>query len=244
MAEISTKEIDTIFDNFLTKTIKKIELLYFETNMEDEHFATVASNVIASAMETSVNAYVSLKKSGLIDQQIAMSVAQEATELNKALDIASSTAVRNAQSEKDLEIKSKDMLLKDQQIAMSVAQEATELNKALDIASSTAVRDAQSGQDLLNKEAQRQLLLKQALKLAADTLFTARQTFELSRSVEFNNQIKALDSYADMIGTMGAGGLVISGDMWDTFFALIKSLNDATVKVEYPDVIAADIEKK
>ena len=62
-------------------------------------------------------------------------------------------------------------------------------------------------------------------KLIADKLFTQTQEIELSSSVIFNNKIKALDSYADMIGTMGAGSLVISSDMWTTFFEMISGLN-------------------
>ena len=67
-------------------------------------------------------------------------------------------------------------------------------------------------------------------KLIADKLFTQTQEIELSNSVIFNNKIKALDSYADMIGTMGAGSLVISTNMWTTFFEMISGLNsDATI---------------
>lgn len=105
------------------------------------------------------------------------------------------------------------------------AQIATELNKAIDVASTTAVRNSNSNADIINKTKQGVLLDKQALKLIVDTLFVEKQTLELGRSVEFNNNIKALDSYADMIGTMGAGGLVISSDMWSTLFAMIQVLN-------------------
>ena len=65
----------------------------------------------------------------------------------------------------------------------------------------------------------------QVSKLNADATFVATQTTELGNSVGFNNKIKALTTYADMIGTMGAGGLVISSDMWNTLFAMIANLN-------------------
>jgi len=74
---------------------------------------------------------------------------------------------------------------------------------------------------------QQPMIDAQVLKTDADTAFTSTQDTELVRSVGFNNQIKALDSYSDMIGTMGAGSLNISTDMWSTLFAMINDLNSA-----------------
>ena len=104
-------------------------------------------------------------------------------------------------------------------------QKVTETNKALDIASSTAVRDAQSDQDLKNKAAQKILIDNQVLKLQKDTAFVDEQRTQLGLSVTYNNKIKSLNSYGNMIGTMGAGGLVISSDMWSAFFNMVKGLN-------------------
>ena len=106
------------------------------------------------------------------------------------------------------------------------AQIATETKKALDVASTTASRDANSTVDVINKGKQGLIYDQQVLKLIADTAFVQKQTLELGNSVIFNNNIKALDSYADMIGTMGAGGLVISSDMWSKFFAMVHALNE------------------
>ena len=69
--------------------------------------------------------------------------------------------------------------------------------------------------------------VQQQPKIDADVAFTTTQDTELTNSVLFNNKIKALDSYGDMIGTMGAGSLVISTDMWTTLFAMINDLNTA-----------------
>ena len=104
-------------------------------------------------------------------------------------------------------------------------QKDTEVKKALDIVSTTAVRDAQSEQDLLNKAAQKTLIDNQVLKIIKDTAMTDEQRKQLILSVTYNNKIKALNSYGNMIGTMGAGGLVISSDMWSTFFTMVKGLN-------------------
>ena len=208
---IDITDLSSIYEDFLTKGISKLRDLQNETQMEDENLATAAAAIISAAMENSTRTLQALKSNQLIDAQIA-------TETNKALDIISTTAVRDAQSAKDL-------LLKQEQIEMSVLQQVTETNKALDIISTTAVRNSNSNADIINKTKQGALLDKQVLKLISDTLFVEKQTLELGRSVEFNNNIKALDSYADMIGTMGAGGLVISTDMWTTLFEMISELN-------------------
>lgn len=76
---------------------------------------------------------------------------------------------------------------------------------------------------------QQPVLDGQVAKTDADTAFVGTQREELSNSVLFNNQIKALDAYSDAIGTMGAGSLVISEDMWTKYFDMIQELNDAGV---------------
>ena len=72
---------------------------------------------------------------------------------------------------------------------------------------------------------QQPILDSQVAKTAADKEFVDTQKTELSASVVYNNKIKALDSYADMIGTMGAGSLVISSDMFTAFFNMVGALN-------------------
>jgi len=80
---------------------------------------------------------------------------------------------------------------------------------------------------------QQPVLDNQVLKTIADTAFVETQNTELSNSVTYNNKIKALDSYSDMIGTMGAGSLVISTDMFTTFFEMVAGLNaDASTPVD------------
>ena len=78
---------------------------------------------------------------------------------------------------------------------------------------------------------QEELLQKQIAKLVADTSFVTAQEEELRASVIFNNKIKALDSMGEMIGTMGAGGLVISTDMWSFYFLMIRELKSSKTKL-------------
>jgi hypothetical protein len=65
----------------------------------------------------------------------------------------------------------------------------------------------------------------QAAKVAADTDYVQEQEVQLINSVNYNNQIKALDSLADTYGTFGAGGLTLSPDMWSTYFGIVEDLS-------------------
>lgn len=87
----------------------------------------------------------------------------------------------------------------------------------------------QSSMQLATTTVQQQPMIEaQIAKTNADTSFVGTQETELSASVLYNNKIKALDSYGDMIGTMGAGSLVISTEMWTSFFAMVNDLNSSS----------------
>ena len=68
------------------------------------------------------------------------------------------------------------------------------------------------------------LAAQQLAKLLADTEYVNEQETQLINSVNFNNQIKAIDALGDTYGTFGAGGLTVSSDMWATYFGLINDL--------------------
>ncbi len=97
-----------------------------------------------------------------------------------------------------------------------------------DLYAKALVASMQQTMQLATSTVQQQPVLDaQVTKTTADTAFVTTQDTELSNSVGFNNKIKALDAYGDMIGTMGAGSLNISTDMWSTFFAMVNDLNAA-----------------
>lgn len=64
----------------------------------------------------------------------------------------------------------------------------------------------------------------QLAKVEAETSYIDEQETQLINSVNFNNQIKAIDALGDTYGTFGAGGLTVSADMWATYFGLINDL--------------------
>ena len=152
---IDMADIESIYDTFLQKGSAKLIELQKEINIEDETIAQVTSDIIVGAMNTSLQAVEMLKRVELLEKQLV-------TETNRAADIASTTAVRDAQSVKDLALKDKDIALKTEQLV-------TETNRAADIASTTAVRDAQSVKDLAFKEKQIATEISRAADVASTT---------------------------------------------------------------------------
>jgi hypothetical protein len=69
---------------------------------------------------------------------------------------------------------------------------------------------------------------QQLAKLTAETSYIDEQETQLINSVNFNNKIKSLDSLADTYGTLGAGGLTVSSDMWTTYFEIVSDLATTT----------------
>jgi len=71
-------------------------------------------------------------------------------------------------------------------------------------------------------------------KLKADTEFVNEQKLQLGFSVVYNNRIKSLENYSDMIGNLGIGGFVISSDMWGSYFTMINDIyiNSGDVPVD------------
>jgi len=144
---IDTTELKSLYDEFLTKGMSELKKLQEATQMEDESLATAASNIIIGAMSQSTQSLQVIKGFLLLDKQIV-------TEANKALDIASATAVRDAQSTQDLLNKASERIRIDKSATLVGRQADSETNKALDIASATAARDAQLAKDLLIKDEQ------------------------------------------------------------------------------------------
>jgi len=86
--------------------------------------------------------------------------------------------------------------------------------------------------DLSAKQVQNQPLLEaQTAKAEKDTDFVEAQEQALIDSVYWNNRIKALETYAALIATMGAGGLVISQDMWKLLYDMLLDLNPDILSV-------------
>jgi phenylalanyl-tRNA synthetase alpha subunit len=64
----------------------------------------------------------------------------------------------------------------------------------------------------------------QTKKTINEADFINEQRVQLIKGVLYNNKIKAMDSMGDMFGTLGAGGLAPTKEMWDTYFTLNRDL--------------------
>lgn len=128
---------------------------------------------------------------------------------------------------KQVEEMEKKVCIAEATCELTLAQAETERQK-------TDMVIAQKNQVIDTTEEQVPLLVAQ--RELAET-----QARELISSVIFNNKIKSLDAYSDMIGTLGAGSLAISTDMWTAFFDMVADIynskeTDLTVSVTTAEV--------
>jgi hypothetical protein len=96
------------------------------------------------------------------------------------------------------------------QVSYTNAQENA-LNKEI------SMKEAESTQDILNKKAQ--------------VSYTNAQENALNVQLEDNRKIKTLNSISSTYGTMGAGGGVVSSDMWEYYFNIAKSLTGNNINI-------------
>ncbi len=125
--------------------------------------------------------------------------------------------------------------------ATKLPKELLEMDKKIDIATAQedelreSILDRQQKRpaEVANLTKQGQLLDKQVAKLTEDILYIAAQKTSMVEQVQHNKIIKAMDSMGDMIGTLGAGGLVPGAAMFEVYFKLNKSLTNAELPTNY-----------
>lgn len=120
----------------------------------------------------------------------------------------------------------KELLEMDKKIDIATAQEEELQESILD-------RREKRPVEVANLTKQGQLLDKQVAKLAEDILYIVAQKTSMLEQVQHNKIIKAMDSMGDMIGTIGAGGLVPGAAMFEVYFKLNKSLTNAELPTNY-----------
>jgi hypothetical protein len=120
-------------------------------------------------------------------------------------------------------------------------KELNKLDKDLDVATEQenefkeSILDRQQKRPLevANLTKQGLLIDKQVAKMAEDILYVVAQKTSMLEQVEHNKIIKAMDSMGDMIGTIGAGGLVPSTNMFAVYFNLNKQLTNIDAPASY-----------
>lgn len=151
----------------------------------------------------------------------------ENTLLQKQIDnIDSEISTRSSQSTKDLVIKDKQAARLDKEIALLDAQEDEMQESVLD-------RKQKRPVEVANLTKQGTLIDGQVSKLEEDKLYVIAQKTSMIEQVGHNKIIKAMDSMGDMIGTLGAGGLIPSSAMFGVYFRLNKLLSGENEPANY-----------
>jgi len=180
------------------------------------------------------------KSTDLKAQQIASMIkedtikeAQNTKELDiktkQALDIAKSTEVKTAQ----IASIAKDNLIKDKQVAK--IDEEIDLLESQDLELKESILDRQQKRpvEVSNLTKQGTLIDGQVAKMTEDKLYVIAQKTSMQEQVTHNKIIKSMDSMGDMIGTLGAGGLVPNSTMFGVYFRLNKLLTGEAEPTSY-----------
>lgn len=204
---VSTSEITTLYGALITE-IKSTLTAEFDANrLTSDLYAKALVSLMSQTMQASITA---VQQQPILTAQ-ATKVANEAsTEASKKLLVDAQELKTDAETATEgfrQTLLTAQSNLTNSQKTKTDSENTTETNRR-------ALLDAQTA-----------LAVSQELKVDADTAFVKTQEAELSDSVVYNNKIKALDAYADMIGTMGAGSLDVSDAMWTTLFDMIAGLN-------------------
>lgn len=101
-------------------------------------------------------------------------------------------------------------------------------NSSMQTAISITDKEIMSDCDYDNKLKQGALLDQQILKLAEDTLLVSAQEDAITQQVVDNRKIKVIDAMGECYGTVSAGGLTVSAEMWKVWFDFIKTLDNTS----------------
>ena len=98
-------------------------------------------------------------------------------------------------------------------------------NSAMQTAISVTDKEIMADVQYDNAVKQGTLLDKQITKLEADTALVGAQEDAITQQVIDNRKIKVIDAMGEAYGTVSAGGLTVSADMWTKWFNFIFTLD-------------------
>ena len=212
---ITKKFIEEQFNSFTISEEKKAELF---TQFMIQFSSTTTNN----AMQTSLNLLEILaktdKETALLDEQKNSILKDIDLKQAQITSLGIEDTIKQAKHQDDLVTSAKQRSVLDAQIL--TINEDTNLKKEQIID-----RQQKRQKEIENMLEQTALLVTQKLKLQADTSYVETQEEKLIEQVEHNKLIKAMDSMSEMLGTVCAGGLVPSSDMWKVYFTLNKNLS-------------------
>ncbi len=223
---IDTADLKALYKMFNDEAFTQLKTFQQEAQMEDEHLSTVLGEVVKASISGSIGAYEAYNKKGLI-------LAQITSEGKRAADIASTTSVRDAQSTKDLAVKTAQITSEGKRAA--VMEEDANIKKQT---AYTIIAKRKREQGVVESsgtlsysndktsqiENQIELLKKQASKVTADTGFVGKQGTNMDMQVRHNCIIQAMDAAQGYNMGIGNAGLIPSQSMHTNFFVQNKAL--------------------
>lgn len=207
-------DIGIVLDN--TEIVKQVKTTYQELlseTIKNEFYTTTLSNITTAVENLSISEE---KKSEAV---ISFYSQMSSETLTKTFDQAILLVERSHKLPKEL-----DKLDKDIDIATEQENELKE---------SILDRQQKRPIEVANLTKQGTLIDNQVSKMIEDTLYVIAQKTSMLEQVEHNKIIKAMDSMGDMIGTIGAGGLVPSTSMFGVYFSLNQQLTSVTAPTSY-----------
>lgn len=215
------KQIDTEQKNIELKTAQ-ITSIGKDDEIKDKQVLDIAKST-----ELKNQQIISMTKEDTIKE--AQNIKELDIKTKQALDIAKSTEVKAAQ----ITSITKDNLIKDKQVTK--LDEEIDLLESQDLELKESILDRQQKRpvEVANLTKQGNLIDGQVAKINEDKLYVIAQKTSMIEQVEHNKSIKAMDSMADMIGTLGAGGLKPSSEMFKVYFTLNKKLTTVELPINY-----------
>ena len=214
----------TATNMFYTKTLENIESSLNSLSITDEKksemIVLLNSNLATSTISKTMD------QATIICDKVSK-INLENSLLQKQLDkIENEISINNQTLTKDLVIKDKQAARLDKEIDLIDSQQDESHENVLD-------RQQKRPIEVANLTKQGTLIDGQISKLNEDKLYVISQKEKMIEQVEHNKIIKAMDSMGDMIGTLGAGGLIINSAMFGVYFRLNKLLTNQDEPTSY-----------
>lgn len=208
------------YKDTLTNIQSSLETLSITDEKKSEMLVLLNSNLATSTISKTMD-----QATIICDK--ASKINLENTLLQKQIDkIDNEIDINNQTVAKDLIIKDKQADRLDKEIALLDAQEDEMQESVLD-------RQHKRPVEVANLTKQGTLIDGQVAKMTEDKLYVIAQKTSMLEQVTHNKIIKAMDSMGDMIGTLGAGGLVPNSTMFGVYFRLNKLLTNENEPTSY-----------
>ncbi len=255
---IDNTNLKLIFNMFGEEVKKLVTQIHTETNMEDEHFATVVSGAVVGAMDSSVRALQVYKANSFTDTQIDLNKEKlEQTRRMTPFILDGARIDNNTKEQKfiseqirnggisftyefyrsyidDVGNKIETNLIDQDTITVPVEQ--TIQNEDGTTTTQTINKEYILFRDYkrvasktLNEGTGLSLAELQNLKIQEETDYIQSQNTQLVASVGYNNKLKVLNSLSSLWGTLGAGGFIVPETGWKPVFEIAHELGGTTL---------------